>query len=440
MLNAPNKNSTSRQAAHHFHAADLHGISRLVLLAIGEVIDRVEALQVKLTGAASTQKGVSAFVYRQARSSTMLAGRWVDARLDKPESASIHRMSTGEREAVLAALNGLFGDLLARADNPLAIRMRLRRHGRPLQLEKAALAAALPEASGKLLILAHGLCRSDLQWHRAHHDHGAALARDLGYTPLYLHYNSGRHVSTNGREFSALLEQLVAQWPVPVEHITLLAHSMGGLVCRSACYYARAAHHAWLARLEHMIFLGTPHHGAPLERHGNWLGAVLGRNSFTAPFARLGEIRSAGITDLRYGNLLDEDWHGRNRFEHTGDLRRAVPLPRAVNCYAIAGTTGQRAGDIRDRLLGDGLIPLDTALGRHDDPARTLSFRKSRQWIGFGIHHLDLLSSVDVYETIRAWLAPGHPASPSSTDSRRDQRAPRSRTSRSSSSLAAPAA
>ncbi len=416
-MNAPAKNSVSKvtpateaeASARHLHAADLHGIARLALLVVDVIIERVEALHARLSGSGVT--------YRRARATTVTAGRWFDSALAPPRHAA-RPLSSGEREAVLSALNGLFGDLLARTGNPLAIRMRLRQHGVPLQLDKAALAAALPAASGKLLILVHGLCRSDLQWRRGGHDHGAALARELGYTPLYLHYNSGRHVSVNGREFAALMEQLVAQWPLPVEEIAILGHSMGGLVTRSACHYARAARHAWPARLRHIIFLGTPHHGAPLERHGNWLGALLGRSTLTAPFARLGELRSAGITDLRYGNLVDEDWQGRDRFEHSGDLRRKIPLPRAVRCYAIAGCTGRRLDDIRTRLLGDGLVPLDTALGRHAERTRTLAFPASRQWIAFGIHHLDLLSRIEVYEKIRSWLAapPRRPAAVKAAD------------------------
>jgi hypothetical protein len=408
ILNAPGKNSTTRPPARHFHAADLDAVARLALLAVEVLIDRVEALHGRLQGGAppaSDTTPAGAGVYRRARATTATVARWFDAALARPPDSGPPRMSSAEREAVLAVLNGLFGDLLERTDNPLAIRMSLRRHGQPLQLDNAALAAAIPEAGGKLLILVHGLCRCDLQWRRANHDHGAALARDLGYTPVYVQYNSGRHVSTNGRELSAMLGQLVEQWPRPVDEITILAHSMGGLVARSACHYARAGHHAWLARLEHMVFLGTPHHGAPLERHGNWLGALLGRSALTAPFARLGELRSAGITDLRYGNVVDEDWHGRGRFEHTGDLRRKVALPDGVRCYAIAGCTGRRRGDIRERILGDGLIPVDTALGRHEQSARTLSFPTSRQWIAYGTHHLDLLSRVEVYARIRDWLA-----------------------------------
>jgi pimeloyl-ACP methyl ester carboxylesterase len=392
----------------HFHASDLHALSRLAVSAIQSVIDLVESMHGKLVTPSLSSAPAGAATdtaYARVRALTSAIGRWTDSMLEQPAPAHGDRIASDRREAVLAAMNGLIGDYLADAGNPLAIEMRLRVDGQPLPLESPALAAALPKATGKILVMAHGLCRSDLQWRRNGHDHGETLGRELGYTPVYLHYNSGLHVSTNGRRFAELLEVLVRHWPVPVEEIAILAHSMGGLVARSACYYGKAAGNTWPRSLRKMIFLGTPHHGAPLERGGNWLDAVLGRSMITAPFARLGRLRSAGITDLRYGNLLDGDWEGRDRFEPTEDCRQPVPLPRGVLCFAIAGTTGRRIGDMRDRLLGDGLIPLATALGQHASPARTLRFPKSRQWIAYGVHHLDLLSRVEVCDKIREWLA-----------------------------------
>ncbi|MCZ7653807.1 MAG: GPI inositol-deacylase [Rhodocyclaceae bacterium] len=177
---------------------------------------------------------------------------------------------------MLAALNGVLGDYLEASGNPLAIRMSLRRKGSALQLDKNALAAAIPNAGGRLLILAHGLCMNDLQWKRQGHDHGAALARDLGYTPVYLHYNSGRHISTNGREFSGLLDALLSAWPAPVDELTIIGHSMGGLLARSAWHYGMAEGRAWPLKLKGLVFLGTPHHGAPMERGGNWIDIALG--------------------------------------------------------------------------------------------------------------------------------------------------------------------
>jgi pimeloyl-ACP methyl ester carboxylesterase len=307
--------------------------------------------------------------------------------------------------AALAVLNGIVGDQLAGAAEALAIPLRLRQHGRTLEIARAALAEAIPGATGKLVVLVHGLCCSDRRWRRQGHDHGAALGRDLGYTPLYLHYNSGLHISANGRAFAALLERLVAEWPVEVEEIALIGHSMGGLVARSACFYGKSARHAWVGKLRHMVFLGTPHHGVPLERAANRVFVPLGKYIVTTPLAQFARWRSAGITDLRHGCLVDEDWHGKDRFAHADDRRRTVPLPRGVKCYAIAGTTGARPGDLRDRLLGDGLVPLDSALGRHQDARRTLGFASERTWIAAGVHHFDLLSRIDVYERIRDWLA-----------------------------------
>ena len=133
-------------------------------------------------------------------------------------------------------------------------------------------------------------------------------------------------------------------------------------------------------------------------------GPVLGASPYVAPLARLGKIRSAGITDLRHGALVDADWEGRDRFARSGQLPLAVPLPQDVACYTIAATTGQRARPLRDRLIGDGLVPVDSALGRHDDPDRALAFPESRQWIGYGMNHLDLLSHRDVYRQIKRWL------------------------------------
>jgi pimeloyl-ACP methyl ester carboxylesterase len=244
---------------------------------------------------------------------------------------------------------------------------------------------------------------NDLQWKRKRHDHGAALARDLGYTPVHLHYNSGLHVSTNGRAFAYLLEALLAQWPVLLEDFVIIAHSMGGLVSRSAYHYATVAGHKWPRQLRKIIFIGTPHHGTPLERLGNRIIGALDLSPYTNALARLGKIRSAGITDLRYGNLLDDDWYGRDRFEQSGDRRRPMPLPEGVQCYAIAATR-ERTGGLDAGLPGDGIVPVYSALGRHKDPAMTLSFAESQRWIGHAMNHFDLLSKPTVYEHIKQWL------------------------------------
>lgn len=398
------------------HLADIRGLTRLAVDATTGTTDLVEAMhstvsrRLPLPGRPEhgRTRGITGLVYACIRGVTRLVGFGSDVLLARLTAKLGEQKSSRGREAVLAALNGVLGDHLAISGNPLAIPMTLRRDGQPLRLDKQALTAAIPQRSGKLLVLAHGLCMNDLQWNRREHDHGAALARELGYTPLYLHYNSGLHVSTNGRAFADLLTALVAEWPQPVEEIVILAHSMGGLLARSACRVAahdRHDGHAWLRHLRKIVFLGTPHHGAPLERGGNWVNIVLEAAPYAAPFGRLGKIRSAGITDLRYGNLLDEDWAERDRFKHAPDTRRPVPLPDGVACYTAAVTTGKRAGDLSDRLLADGLVQVSSALGRHRDAGRSLPVPESRQWIGYGMNHMDLLSRPEVYAQIRQWIA-----------------------------------
>jgi pimeloyl-ACP methyl ester carboxylesterase len=245
---------------------------------------------------------------------------------------------------------------------------------------------------------------NDLQWSRAGRDQGADLARDLGLTPIWLDYNGGLHISENGRDLAARLEALVDLWPRRLERIVLIGHSMGGLVARSAHWYGREAGHRWPNLVNDMVFLGSPHHGAPLEKAGNWVDVVLGATPYAAPFAKLGKVRSAGITDLRNGSLVDEDWLERDRFALPRHDHRHVPLPEDVRCWAIAAATGLADGGLTENLVGDGLVPLDSALGRHRDPARTLAFPPERQWMARGIGHLDLLWDDDVWARLRRWL------------------------------------
>lgn len=400
--------------------SDLRAVARLATDATTGLTDLVEAMHeriARLPGVSAPQdgrgpgrtSGITGLVYRTVRGVTRLAGGSIDALLGLLSPALIEDGAQAaprpQREAIVAALNGVLGDYLVASGNPLAIPMAVRHAGRALPLERAALAQALPQAGGKLVLLLHGLCMNDWLWQRAGHDHGQALARDLGYTPLYLHYNSGQHVSLNGRALAQLLERLLAQWPQPVQRVVLLCHSMGGLVARSALHYGAQAGMAWPARVDDLVFLGTPHHGAPLERAGHWINNVLGATLYAAPFARLGRLRSAGITDLRYGNVLDEDWVGRARFAAGVDRRQPLPLPSGPRCYALAASTGESADDWSARLLGDGLVPLDSALGRHADAARSLAFVPERTWVGYGLNHLELLNAPPVYAQLRAWLA-----------------------------------
>ena len=387
------------------HIDDLRAASRLAVDATEKVTDVVEAMHTTIASGpgvlgaplSKPMKLINGLVYGSIRGVTRLVGRGIERALE-PLTPWLGESAPGpERDAVQAALNGVLGDYLAETGNPFAIQMRFRHEGQALTLEREALRTSFAQATGRVVVLVHGSSMSDLQWLRLGHDHGRELAA-LGFTPVYLHYNSGLHVSQNGTEFAALLEQLVAAWPVKLESLTLLAHSMGGLVSRSACHAGEGM--AWRGVLKHLVTLGTPHHGAPLERGGNWVELLLGVSRYSAPLARLARLRSAGVTDLRFGNLVSADWEGKDRFALEHDARVVVPLPAGVACFAVAGSTSAEGSK---RPLGDGLVPVESALGRHRDAARVLAF--AGESVFFGCNHLDLLSRREVFGQIAKWLA-----------------------------------
>ncbi len=411
---------------------DIRGAARLAADATAGLTDLVEAMHQRIasapgaTAADGRTSGITGLVYKSIRGVTRLVGGSVDGllgllepllapRADAAGDTSPTRPPQPQREAIVAALNGVLGDHLAATNNPLATTMALRHAGQPLLLDRAALRARLPQANGHVIVLLHGLCMNDLQWLRAGHDHGAALATELGATPLYLHYNSGLSIPDNGRQFASLMAQQVAAWPVPISRLVLLAHSMGGLVARSALAQAQDAGQAWPQQVTDLVCLGTPHFGAPLERAGHGVDVLLENAPYAAPLSRLGKVRSAGITDLR---------HGRVRPVVVGvagskatDAEAPLPLPdfpAGPRCYAIAGCLGASSKSLKARLAGDGLVTVDSALGLHQDAARTLHFAPDRQWVAQGVNHMALLSDAGVHAQLVAWLRPpANPAQPS---------------------------
>ena len=416
----------------YLHVSDIQGLSQLATHGVLGVTGLAESVQGNVYKAVAAPfgrlgsrffdaapgssgvkpTGITGLVYGSVKGITRLAGGTVNAALTKVAPLITERFGTPssspEREAVLSAINGVLGDQLLATANPLTITMSLRHEGKPLLLEKAALAQRLPQlpnpSTGKLLVVLHGLCMNDLQWASSGYNHADVLAKELGYTPLYLHYNTGLNTSVNGQQFANLLEQLMQAWPQPVEELTLLVHSMGGLVSRSACHVAEQAGMAWRSKLKNIVFLGTPHHGAPLERVGNWIDTTLGSNRVTKPFAAIGQIRSSGITDLRYGHVLESSWLGKDRFVRSPESREPLPLPVGVNCFTVAATTSSAASALRDALIGDGLVPLRSALGQHDEAAHCLNFEPENQWTAYGTSHMALLSGVAVGHKLLDWL------------------------------------
>jgi pimeloyl-ACP methyl ester carboxylesterase len=396
---------------------DIRGLTRLGFDATLGITSLVETMHANIAAGIGfvgvrreRAQGISGLVYRCVRAVTKVAGGGVDALLGAVPSPISDPQPVPAREALLAAVNGVLGDHLLASANPLAITMSLRIKGCAVSLTREGLAAALPKATGRVVILLHGLCMNDLQWQHNGFDYGADLAAD-GFTPLYLHYNTGRHISDNGRDFAALLEQLASAWPTPVTQLVLLGHSMGGLVARSACHIAEQERHTWLNTLTRMVFLGTPHHGSPLEKGGNWIDLLIGATPYTVAFTRLGRVRSAGITDLRHGYVRDRDWHGRDRFAREPAPMHVCPLPEHVRCYALAATLAKEA-DGKPDLIGDGLVRVASALGKHRSPSRTLAIPPEHQRVLYGVGHIDLLGHAEVLATVRAWLAQVMPADP----------------------------
>ena len=393
--------------------SDARGASRLAIdltLLVTQVVETMHHNIVRRPGPLGRAtfeptNGLTGFVYRRVRGVTRLVGGAIDAALAPLVPLAGGASNWPARDAVVAALNGMLGDYLEETANPLAIPMQLRVGGEPLALDSAAIARALPDARSRVVVMVHGLCMNDRQWNRRDHDHGQALARDLDASVLYLRYNSGRHISTNGAEFATLLEQLVLQWPVPLRELVLIGHSMGGLVIRSA--FAAAGNDGaatWMSPLRALVCIGTPHHGAPLERGGHGVDRLLAASPYTTAFTGLARIRSAGITDLRHGSVREEDWRGRDAFAHGADTREPLRLPQGIACHAIAGSLS-KAAPARGHPYGDGLVPVASALGQHGDPRKALDFEPDRTSIAYGTDHLDLLSSAQVYGQIRQWLA-----------------------------------
>ena len=419
------KKPVSDNPFHHFRPSDLRGVAQLATQAtrgVTRIVEGVHQSVWRTMGVpGGTEKGqtrgLTGMVYKTIHGVTALVGQGVDAALARVllrlEPSGPAQPGSPQRETVLAILNGVTGDHLAATGNPLATPMTLRHQGHALQWDVEPRPAHLAGASPKVLLMIHGLCMNDLQWHTEKDgvvvDHGETVAATLGYTPVYVRYNSGLHTSQNGQLLAAQLEQLALHWPVPLEDLTVLVHSMGGLLIRSAVHVARQQGQIWPGRLKSIVFLGTPHHGSPLERAGNWVDTLLGSTPFTAPFARLGKLRSAGITDLRHGYVLDADWQGHDRFHRKPASRQPLPLPEGVACYAVAATLAARRSALADRLTGDGLVPLHSALGQHDEAGRSLVFAKDSQWIAFNTGHMELLSRPEVTRQNLHWLTPPHP-------------------------------
>ena len=281
----------------------------------------------------------------------------------------------------LGALNGAIGDRLVETGNPLALDMRVEPDG---------------PCTSRLAVFVHGLMETDEAWRLfGGAPYGSRLRDDLGYTPLYLRYNTGLHISDNGRRLAAMLDEIAADWPLPPDEIVLVGHSMGGLVARSACHYGGE----WSRQVRHVFCLGSPHLGAPLERAANAFGYALARLPETRPLAKVVNGRSVGIKDLRFGSCVEEDWCDCDPDEYLRDRCNEVPFLDCATYYFVGATLTKR----QESLVGDLLVQFPSASG--NGKKRRIPFE-----VDHGMHlpnanHFQLLNHPAVYDQLVKWLS-----------------------------------
>ncbi|MFO1462799.1 MAG: alpha/beta fold hydrolase [bacterium] len=294
----------------------------------------------------------------------------------------------------LSVLNGIVGDTLAKHKSRLAI---------PMSLQGEIF-------GGRICVLVHGLCDSETTWNfpeNPRRNYGALLQEHLAYSPLYVRYNSGLHISTNGRQLAKLLGEKIASQNRNIRDLIFIGHSMGGLVVRSACHYAKQAGATWVDRVRKIFLLGTPHLGTDLEKLGNLTSTILRviPNPVTMGLAALGNMRSAGIKDLRFGYLLDQDWKGRDADALWRNNSHPVPLLEGVEHYQIAGTLAKKSDHFLAHYFGDGLVPSRSSAGRSLRKSKTIPFSQEHFRVMKGLSHGSLAHHHEVYEQIRRWCA-----------------------------------
>jgi pimeloyl-ACP methyl ester carboxylesterase len=337
------------------------------------------------TLARALHHAISTSVYGSLRGGARLAGNAAAAAVPHRE------VSEGPPGAALVAVvNGLIGDALEAERSPLAHPVRIV-HGDG-------------EPTGRVAVFVHGLMGTEHAWRLGGRErYGERLAREAGWTPLYVRYNTGRRISRNGHELHRLLSRELAAWPVPVERVALVGHSMGGLVARSACHCAVEEEAEWVRGVRVVVSLGTPHLGAPLEEGVHRLAHHLHRLPETRPLATFLRRRSGGIRDLRHGSLVDSDWEGRDPESLRAEAVAEVPLlEHATHCFVSACVTRSPQHPL-GRLIGDLLVLGPSASGT--SRRRSIGLDAANGLELGATHHLALLNHPRVYAQLREWLA-----------------------------------
>ena len=313
-----------------------------------------------------------------------------------------HKALTPDMIFMISALNGVIGDYLLKNQNPLALSSVLYDHYGSVQAG---------DLSGRIVVFCHGLCMNHLDWTK--HSNGGIgeklLAQRDHNTMLYLHYNTGRRISANGRSLANILEDLVKRNP-RITSLDLIGHSMGGLVARSALFYGKQNMQQWFHMTENIVCLASPHHGAMLERIGFAAQEKVGHFPIVKLVGHIVNIRSNGILDLRHGSVRDDDWeHNQARIGGMDDNRKPAPLPAHINAFLVAGTIEfENTQNNTLKVIGDYLVSVKSALGEHPNPRFQLKVPESHKAIFYGLNHMEIQYHLTVAEQIAKWFYPHH--------------------------------
>jgi pimeloyl-ACP methyl ester carboxylesterase len=300
--------------------------------------------------------------------------------------------ATANGAFLIGALNGFAGDRLDRRRSALSHEPQVWRDGQRAAITSSGLRTAFPHASGHLVVFLHGLSETEQSWRwtlagrnqnaltaretsgperltngaavpgpwppagsqgdaldeippdgspevHLNNDavtYGDLLESDHGCTPIYFRYNTGRHIASNGADISSTLDDIVDSWPVPVERIDLIGHSMGGLVTRATLAAAHNGRARWLTRFGHAVYLGTPHTGSPVARFAHKAGKFLEIVPVLAPFSDLATHTSESdpVTALAVRCRLALRRRGRRGQQRTTPGRSRTP-PRGNRIFQV---------------------------------------------------------------------------------------------------------
>ncbi|MCD6584649.1 MAG: alpha/beta hydrolase [Desulfobacteraceae bacterium] len=412
---AVDKGATSIEEVHNTILIDNYNLIKLIK-PLNKITENIQELQTRSTSS----------VYHIIRLVNQAAGNFAQFVLEKVEiiqktdlnptnvdnmkktTLEIKKTESSPKwaESGVSILNGVFGDYLHKENNALSTPMQFYHNDRPLCLTKESLKNAYPKHSDKLCILLHGLACNETVWEYNGGDkttYGSLLQDDLDYTPIFLRYNTGLHISENGKMFSKLMSDLISNYPQKVNEIVMIGHSMGGLVIRSGCRYGTKQEADWVKKVKKLFYLAAPHHGAPMEKLGNLFSGFL--KTIPLPYTRLAgnvaDLRSSGIKDLRFGYLVDEDWEGYDPDAILKNNINRVTLQEGVSHYVVTGSLTKNPDHLMTQLFGDPMVRKSSAMGRSRQERRHLPVNDHKEFAHIG--HIKLAHCHDVYQQIKTW-------------------------------------